>query len=131
MQASTINDIRTIGIAVDDQDAAVGFYRGTLGFEVRMDAPISPGMRWIEVAPAGAAVSLALTLGERLPQGVVDTGIRFTVPDAGAERGMLHASGVTVSEVIRWDGVPAMFTFDDPHGNRFYVVEAAEAIEAS
>jgi lactoylglutathione lyase len=27
--------------------------------------------------------------------------------------------------VLRWDGVPAMFTFDDPDGNRFYVVEDA------
>ena len=31
--------------------------------------------------------------------------------------------GVAVGELLRWDGVPPMYTFDDPDGNRFYVVE--------
>ena len=31
--------------------------------------------------------------------------------------------GVTVGDLLRWDGVPPMFTFDDPDGNRFYIVE--------
>jgi predicted enzyme related to lactoylglutathione lyase len=36
----------------DDPDAAVAFYRDTLGFEVRDDVGYG-GMRWITVAPAG------------------------------------------------------------------------------
>ncbi len=35
----------------DDPDAAVAFYRDTLGFEVRMDVGYG-GMRWITVGPA-------------------------------------------------------------------------------
>jgi hypothetical protein len=31
--------------------------------------------------------------------------------------------GVNVSEVLRLEGAPAMYTFDDPDRNRFYVVE--------
>jgi len=36
----------------DDPDAALGFYRDTLGFEVRNDVDYR-GLRWITVGPAG------------------------------------------------------------------------------
>ena len=65
MPQTTITDIRTIGITVSDQDRAVAFYVDTLGFEKRLDAPISDTMRWIEVAPPGAAVSIALNATRR------------------------------------------------------------------
>ena len=35
----------------------------------------------------------------------------------------MRERGVNVGELLRWDGVPPMYTFDDPDGNRFYVVE--------
>ncbi|WCB93432.1 hypothetical protein DSM104299_02145 [Baekduia alba] len=38
----------------DDADAALGFYRDTLGFEVRNDVGYD-GMRWITVGPAGGS----------------------------------------------------------------------------
>ena len=121
---TTITDIRTIGVTVADQDEALAFYVGTLGFEKRLDAPISPTMRWIEVAPAGASVSLALNAAEGATDATpADTGIRFTVPDAEAEHAAMSARGVTVGELLHWDGVPPMYAFDDPDGNRFYIVE--------
>ena len=44
----------------DDPDAAVAFYRDTLGFEVRNDVGYQ-GMRWITVGPAGQpATSIVL-----------------------------------------------------------------------
>jgi catechol 2,3-dioxygenase-like lactoylglutathione lyase family enzyme len=125
MTPTSITDVRTIAINVTDQDAALHFYVDTLGFEKRLDAPISPTMRWIEVAPPGATASIALTAGDAPGAGPLDTGIRFTVPVADAEHAALRDRGVIVGEVLRWDGVPAMFTFDDPDGNRFYVVEDA------
>ncbi len=123
MPSTTIADVRTIGINVADQDDAVAFYVTTLGFEKRLDAPISATMRWIEVAPAGATTSLALLAGQDRANVGGDTGIRLTVPDADAEHTAMRARGVTVGEVLRWDGVPPMYTFDDPDGNRFTIVE--------
>jgi predicted enzyme related to lactoylglutathione lyase len=123
MPSTTITDVRTVGIGVRDQDAAVAFFVGTLGFEKRLDAPISPEMRWIEVAPRGATTSVALNPAER-PAGVTtDTGIRYVVPDVDAEHEAMRRRGVDVGEVMRWEGVPPMYTFDDPDGNRFYIVE--------
>jgi predicted enzyme related to lactoylglutathione lyase len=115
--------MRTVGIGVRDQEAAVGFYVDTLGFEKRLDAQISPEMRWIEVAPRGAMISLALTPARGSTEVTTDTGIRYVVPDVDAEHAAMSERGVDVSEVIRWEGVPPMYTFDDPDGNRFYIVE--------
>jgi len=123
MQPTTITDVRTIGVHVTNQDDAIAFYVATLGFEKRLDAPISPTMRWIEVAPPGATTSIALNANEGATDVAADTGIRFTVPDAEAEHAAMRERGVNVGEVLRWDDVPPMYTFDDPDGNRFYIVE--------
>jgi predicted enzyme related to lactoylglutathione lyase len=123
---TTITDVRTIAIDVGNQDDAIAYYVETLGFEKRLDAPISPTTRWIEVAPTGASVSIALNAAEGSVARSTDTGVRFTVPDAAAEHASMQERGVTVGDLLTWEGVPPMFSFDDPDGNRFYVVEAAE-----
>ena len=122
MPSTTMTDVRTIGIDVTDQDAALGFFVDRLGFDKRLDAPVSPTMRWIEVAPPGATTSIALNRADA-GGSPTDTGIRFTVPDAAAEHAALSERGVAVGEILRWPDVPPMFSFDDPDGNRFYVVE--------
>ena len=94
MPATTITDVRTIGINVTNQDEALVFYVETLGFEKRLDAPISPTMRWLEVAPAGASTSLALNATEDTADVGTDTGVRFTVPDAATEHAAMRATDV-------------------------------------
>ena len=123
MPATTIADVRTIGINVTNQDEALAFYVETLGFEKRLDAPISPSVRWLEVAPPGASTSIALNATETTADARTDTGIRFTVPDAAAEHAALRERGIAVGDLLRWEDVPPMFAFDDPDGNRFYIVE--------
>ena len=127
MPVTTITDVRTIGITVTNQDEALAFFVDTLGFEKRLDAPISPTMRWVEVAPPGASTSIALNAAETAANiGAdvgTDTGVRFTVPNAAAEHAAMRERGVDVGDLLRWDGVPPMFSFDDPDGNRFYIVE--------
>ena len=123
MPATTITDVRTIGINVTNQDEALAFYVDKLGFEKRLDAPLSPTMRWLEVAAAGASTSIALNAAEDTADVGTDTGVRFTVPDAAAEHAAMRDRGIAVGDLLRWEGVPPMFTFDDPDGNRFYIVE--------
>ena len=127
-----ITDVRTVGVPVTDQDRAVAFYVNTLGFEKRMDAAFAPGARWVEVAPPGAAITLALVLpsadGAPGPRAVAgtDTGIRLTTADADADHATLRARGVDVDpEILRLPAVPPMFSFRDPDGNQLYVVERA------
>jgi catechol 2,3-dioxygenase-like lactoylglutathione lyase family enzyme len=121
-----ITDVRTIAVPVTDQDRALDFYVGKLGFEKRMDAVFGPGMRWIEVAPPGAATSIALAAPrEGVPTGV-ETGIRLTTGDAAADHADLRARGVDVdAELMNMGGAPPMFTFRDQDGNRLVIVQGA------
>lgn len=127
MHPTTITDVRTIAVNVTDQDDAIAFYVDTLGFQKRLDVRISPTLRWVEVAPLTATTSIALQANEAAV-GVIavdDTGIRFTVTDAQAEHTAMREGGVQVGDFLRQDGVPPMYSFDDPDGNRFYVIEAS------
>jgi catechol 2,3-dioxygenase-like lactoylglutathione lyase family enzyme len=119
-----IDGVHTIGVPVDDQDRAVDFYVTKFGFEKRRDAPVPQfGGRWIEVAPTGAPITIALVPArEGTPSGV-ETGIRFTTKDAAAAHAALTAQGVEVGELLRWPGVPAMFKVRDQDGNGLEVVE--------
>jgi predicted enzyme related to lactoylglutathione lyase len=119
---TTIIDVRCVAVPVHDQDAALAFYVDVLGFEKRLDAAISETMRWIEVAPPAAVTSIALVTGPDSPPPGVDSGVRFAVADVEGEHQRLQQRGVATSDLLAWEDVPPMFTFDDPDGNRFYVV---------
>jgi len=120
MNLTTITDIATVGIPVSDQDKAVEFFVGKLGFEKRLDAPVSENFRWITVAAPGASTSVALIANRDTG---ADTGIRFVVPDAEAEHHAMRDRGVEAGDLLRWPGVPPMFEFNDPDGNKFVIVE--------
>lgn len=56
-----ITHLGSVTLFISDQDRALDFYVGKLGFEKRQDNPMGPGApRWIEVAPKGAQTSLVL-----------------------------------------------------------------------
>jgi catechol 2,3-dioxygenase-like lactoylglutathione lyase family enzyme len=121
-----ITDVRTVGVPVTDQDRALEFYLDKLGFEKRLDTPVEQfGGRWIEVAPPGVPMTIALVpTREGVPTGV-ETGIRFTTVDAAAVHADLQARGVDVGELLRWPGVPPMFAVRDQDGNGLEIVEPA------
>lgn len=119
-----ITGVRTIGVPVTDQDRALAFYVGELGFEKRLDTPLEQlGGRWIEVAPHGTELTVALVpTREGVPTGV-ETGIRFTTGNAAAVHAHLQTRGVDVGELLRWPGVPPMFAVRDQDGNGLEIVE--------
>jgi lactoylglutathione lyase len=118
-----IGDVLSVGIPVTDQDRALEFYVGKLGFEKRRDFPQDAGGRWIEVAPPGAAATIALVRShEGLPVGV-ETGVRFATADADADHEEMCARGVDADQVLHWEGVPPMFAFRDQDGNRLVLIE--------
>jgi catechol 2,3-dioxygenase-like lactoylglutathione lyase family enzyme len=116
-----ITDVRTVGVPVSDQDAALAFYTGKLGFEKRLDGEFDAGQRWLEVAPPGATTSVALIRAESGRAGI-DTQIRLTTRDARSDHGALRQAGVDVDDEVMGYPVP-MFRLRDPDGNVLYVVE--------
>ena len=122
MFQTTITDIGTVGIPVSDQDKAVEFFVGTLGFEKRHDMRMGESFRWVTVTAPGASTSVALIAR---PNTGADTGIRFLVPDAETEHTAMGQRGIEVGDLLRWPGVPPMFRFKDPDGNTFEIVEGS------
>jgi predicted enzyme related to lactoylglutathione lyase len=120
-QTTRITKVGTVVLPVTDQDRAIDLLVGTFGFEKRLDAEFAPGQRWVEVAPPGAETSIAL-VPQEAAQGIE---ISFATDDAEADHAAMVTAGVDAdAEVIQMgEGVPAMFTFRDPDGNRFRVVE--------
>jgi catechol 2,3-dioxygenase-like lactoylglutathione lyase family enzyme len=121
-----ISKLGTVVIPVTDQDRAIEFYVGTLGFEKRADVPFGNGYRWVEVAPADAATTIAIVPPPPgKPTGNVETGIGLHTDDIDAVHADLKAGGVDVDDEISrmGDPVPPLFWFRDPDGNTLMVAE--------
>lgn len=97
MPQTTITDIGAVGIPVSDQEKAVEFFTGTLGFEKRLDARIGESFRWVTVAAPGASTTVALIASPDIGS---DTGIRFLVPDAETEHTGMRQRGIEVSDLL-------------------------------
>lgn len=121
---TTITQIRSVAINVEDQDRALDFYVGTIGFEVRIDTGPGPAGRWIEIAPPVGATTIALIATPEPGNAGGDTGIRLTAADVASDHAALRTAGVDVDpQVSHWPGVPPMFSLRDPEGNTLYVLE--------
>jgi catechol 2,3-dioxygenase-like lactoylglutathione lyase family enzyme len=120
-----ITQVGTVIVPVSDQDRALDFYLDTLGFEKRIDTPYGESERWVEVAPPGAATTVALVPPREGEATGIETRVGFTTEDIDADHATLRARGVDADpEVMRMgDPVPPMFFFRDPDGNRFLIVE--------
>ncbi len=124
-QTTRITQVGRVLVPVSDQDRALDFYTGTLGFEKRADIPYGRGDRWLEVAPPGGETAIALVLPRTGDSAGVETRIALTTHDADTAHAELQAAGVDVDpEVMRMgDPVPPMFWFRDPDGNTLMIVE--------
>ena len=118
-----ITGVRTIGVPVRDQDKALEFYTTVLGLSMRLDVLTPAGTRWIEVGPASGGPSIALVQEHDLVLAGIETGIRLTTADADADHAAMLAHGVAVSDILRWPGVPPMFSFRDQDGNGLELVQ--------
>jgi catechol 2,3-dioxygenase-like lactoylglutathione lyase family enzyme len=122
---TTITELGCVIVPVADQDRALDFYVGTLGFEKRADVPFGRGDRWVEVAPPGAATAIALMPPRESEATGIETRISLTSQDIDADHALLRERGVDVdAEVMRMgDPVPPMFFLRDQDGNSLFVVQ--------
>ena len=96
-----ISQAGPVFVPVADQDRALAFYLDKLGFEKRADFLYGDGSRWIEVAPPGAAIAIALVPpSEGKSAGGDETYCAFTTKDIEADHATLRARGVEVDAEI-------------------------------
>jgi len=123
--ATNLAQVATVMVPVADQDKAIEFYVGKLGFEKRTDVPFGDGNRWVEVAPVGASTTVALVQPMDGQDVGIESRVAFESTDIEADHAALRERGVDVdAEVMRMGGpVPPMFFFRDQDGNRLLIVE--------
>jgi predicted enzyme related to lactoylglutathione lyase len=126
---------------VHDQDEALAFYTGKLGWEVRADVTVAEmGFRWLVVAPPGqedvGVVLMAISAPPFDPDTAEEvrtltakggTGTVFlTTDDCQAAYDELRARGVEFTEAPekRPYGIDAAFR--DPAGNNFRLTQVME-----
>ena len=124
---TTVTNIGVVMFTVSDQDAALAFYTGPLGWEVRGDSRFGENgeYRWIEVAPPGSTARLALNPPMFSQPG--GGGIGVETADPRAEHARLSAiGGLDLDALPEEDtpGAPLMFFVRDPDGNVVTVVQA-------
>lgn len=122
----------------DDADAALAFYRDTLGFELRNDVGYQ-GLRWLTVGPPGQPeVNIVLhppgadpgitdderrTIAEMMAKGTYAS-IMFATPDLDATFEQLQAGEVDiVQEPIEQDWGMRDCAVRDPAGNMVRIQE--------
>lgn len=130
-----INRIGLVGVWVSDQDAALDFYIGKLGFEKVSDSGDMDGFRWVEVAPRGAETGISLVKPlpgifhafGREPEDLIGTSsFIFDTDDISKTHRELADKGVVFTEeptMQPWGRLQAQFL--DQDGNTFVLVERA------
>lgn len=122
--------ISLVIVSVSDQDRAIDFYVGTLGFEKTVDTPFGNGDRWVEVStPVGATtIALAVPPPGAGTSGGSMTGISLATPDVDAAHAHLREQGADVDDLLAVEPpVPPMFFFRDPDGNTLLAVQERPA----
>jgi catechol 2,3-dioxygenase-like lactoylglutathione lyase family enzyme len=120
--------VLSVSVPVADQDAALKFYTEVLGCELRIDVEVWPGARMVEVVPPGSQVSLLLLP----PDSQIPVAIRLGTSDAQQAHDRIRQAGVALhnEDLVRMEGVPAMFSFADPDGNGLVFLEDTGQDEA-
>jgi catechol 2,3-dioxygenase-like lactoylglutathione lyase family enzyme len=111
-----INSFEIISVPVSDPQRAKVFYRDVLGFELVREQPMGPEMTWIQLAPIGQSVTIALvTWFEQMKPGGLQ-GVMVNTEDIDAEHALLKSRGLEIDDIKQepW-GRYAMFS--DPDGN--------------
>src|SRR5262249_10350007 len=119
-EAAMIKAIKFASVPVRDQDRALEFYTGKLGFRVITDSPFNETQRWIELGIPRADTKLVLFTApgqEQMIGGFMN--VTFMADDVEATAAELKAKGVEfVQEPQKADwGTAAIFR--DVDGNKF------------
>lgn len=127
--------IRIVSIPVLDQEKALAFYTGKLGFVKKLDIPLGGGNRWLTVVAAEEQDGPELLL-EPAPnhfepakvyqKALFDAGIpctQFSVTDCEEEYERLTQLGVEFSMAPKDIGTAKLAVFHDTCGNKIQIIE--------
>ena len=117
--------IKLTSIMVSDQDKALAFYTGILGFTKKLDIPVGGPDRWITVVANPDDLELSLEpnenpVGKAFQQGLFDQGIpatSFESTDLDADYARLREAGVAFTKPPTAAGPVKIAVLSDTVGN--------------
>lgn len=127
-----MSHIGAISLLVQDYDAAIAFYVGTLGFVLSEDTDMGGGKRWVRVTPKGGQTSLLLALATTPDQaaGVGNQAggrvwLFLETDDLMRDHAAWSAAGVHFRETPRHEAYGKVVVFEDLYGNAWDLIEPA------
>lgn len=102
--------VTATSVSVDDQDKALHFYTGVLGFVKKTEIPLGEH-RWLTVVSPDDGIPFTA----------------FTVDDVRAEHDRLRSQGVRFTQEPLDAGGVTMAVFDDTCGNLLQIVSTTQA----
>jgi predicted enzyme related to lactoylglutathione lyase len=117
--------LELVPVPVTDVDRAKAFYVERLGFAADVDVIPAPGVRVVQVTPAGSACSIGFGTGVPAYEGTPGTvrALHLVVPDIEKARAELLDRGVEVGSVEDVGGGVRYAGFADPDGNTLTLQE--------
>lgn len=117
-----IRGVKFVSIPVRDQDRALAFWTGQVGFQIATDQPFDDRQRWIELRIPGADTRVVLFT----PTGHEDrvggfASLAFWSDDLDATYERLTAAGVETLGPPRREEWGASLLFRDPDGTTFVI----------
>lgn len=111
-----ITSFEIVSVPVSDPQRAKHFYQQVLGFDLVRESPMGPGMTWIQLAPPGQPVTIALvTWFEQMKPGGLQ-GVMLNTDDLEADHARLAARGLQLTP-IQQEPWGRYTMFNDPDGN--------------
>jgi catechol 2,3-dioxygenase-like lactoylglutathione lyase family enzyme len=136
-----LNALTITQIYVPDQDQALDFYVGKLGFEVTNDMDFGP-MRWLTVAlpgqrdrqvllekpgPPSMSEETAAQVRELISKGAAGGHLFFQCDDAYKTHAELKQRGVEITEEPEDRGYGIDFGLRDPFGNHLRIAQMKQS----
>lgn len=118
--------VQIVHVPVSDQDRAKDFYVDRLGMSVIADMTMGPHGRWLQVAPSGAATTIALVPGDDSSTPGSAT-LVFETTDIEADVAQLRKRGLDLPDEIEDMPWARAIRFTDPDGNNLVLQTPAAA----
>lgn len=123
-----INKIGKITLYVNNQEEAKKFWVEKLGFVIKLEQEMGPGMKWLEVAPNEDAFTTFILYSKNLMQSqnpkaeVEHPSVILSSTDVESAYNNIKEKNVVVSE-LQIMPYGKMFSFEDQDGNSYLIRE--------
>jgi len=132
---TAIDKLMMLSMAVKNMEGVKQFYTDKLGFKVTSDfaynqeqaakVGLPAGSRWISLQLPGGGTTITITnVDENMKPGVMK--LYLSTPDIEAAYQDLTGKGVKPTAEITRAGWGTSFSFNDPDGNQWLVVEVKQ-----